>query len=165
MAVLLLKTRSVFFNDRIINVVECSSPSTSACLMLAWIGASTVAMKRVPMFIPSAPSASAAASCLPSAQPPEATKGILSSRAALAKRIQFPTSISPGCPAQSNPSMLMQSTPIRSAALACRTCVHLWITMDPAALNCRTNGSSPLKWPAVSMHGIFSSSTTWANAG
>ena len=84
----------------------------------------------VPMFMPSAPMAMAAASCLPSAQPPDATKGTLSSLAAwsswrqriispsypfhfstFAKRTQLPISASPGCPAQSKPSILIMSTP------------------------------------------------------
>ena len=49
-----------------------------------------------------------AASCFPVAQPPEATNGIPASfnfTPALASSTQFPTSSSPGCPPQSNPSM------------------------------------------------------------
>jgi hypothetical protein len=43
-------------------------------------------MKRVPMFMPSAPSASAATSDRPSAMPPDATNGIVSSSAARGSR-------------------------------------------------------------------------------
>ena len=50
-----LYTRSVFFRLRITSCVEFSSPATSAFLMLSWIGASAVAMKRVPRLTPSAP--------------------------------------------------------------------------------------------------------------
>ena len=44
----------------------------------SWIGASFVAMKRVPMLTPSAPSASAATRPRASAKPPEAMNGIFS---------------------------------------------------------------------------------------
>ena len=106
-------------------VVLRSSLSTSACLMFWWIGASTVAIKRVPMFIPQAPIASAAASCLPLAHPPEATKGMLSLAPAFASSTQFPTSSSPGCPPQSKPSMEMMSAPCLAAESACLMATHL----------------------------------------
>ena len=101
----------------------------------AWIGASTVHMKRVPMLIPSAPSAMTAAIARPSPMPPEATIGILSARAAAGTRIRFGTSSSPGWPAHSKPSMLTMSTPWRSADSACRTEVHLCTMVRPCALN------------------------------
>ena len=49
------------------------------------------------MLIPSQPIASAPASCLPSAIPPEARNGTLSLRAALGNNTIFPTSSLPDC--------------------------------------------------------------------
>ena len=62
---------------RRISAVERSSAATMASFTLWWIGASLVAMKRVPMFMPSQPSASAATSPRASAKPPEAMHGDL----------------------------------------------------------------------------------------
>ena len=92
-------------------------------------------MKRVPMFMPSAPSASAATRLRPSAMPPEATNGMLSSSAARGSRIMLGTSSSPGWPPHSKPSTLTASQPIASAFSAWRTEVHLWITLMPASFS------------------------------
>ena len=89
-------------------------------------------MKRVPMFMPSAPSASAATGLRPSAKPPDATNGIVSASAALGSRIMLGTSSSPGWPPHSKPSTLTASQPTCSALSACRTDVHLWMTLIPA---------------------------------
>ena len=70
-------------------------------------------MKRVPMLMPSAPSASAATSERPSAMPPEATNGIFSSSAARGSRMKFGMSSSPGWPPHSKPSTLTASQPMR----------------------------------------------------
>mmetsp|Transcript_40434 Transcript_40434/g.133866 ORF Transcript_40434/g.133866 Transcript_40434/m.133866 type:complete len:204 (-) Transcript_40434:51-662(-) len=122
-----LYTRSVFFRLRITSCVEFSSPATSAFLMLSWIGASAVAMKRVPRLTPSAPIARQAASCLPSPTPPLVTYGTESLRAAIGCRRKLPTSVSPGWPAQSNPSSEIMSQPIACALSAWRMVVHLWM--------------------------------------
>ena len=92
-------------------------------------------MKRVPMFAPSAPSASAATIPRASAMPPEARIGMLSLAAADGMRTSPGTSSSPGWPAHSNPSIDTASTPSCSALTACRTEVHLWITLTPASWN------------------------------
>ncbi len=105
-------------------------------------------MKRVPMFMPSAPSASAATRLRPSAMPPEATNGIVSSSAARGSRMKLGTSSSPGWPPHSNPSTLTASQPIASALSEWRTDVHLWITLMPAAFRSGMYGSG-LR-PAVS---------------
>ncbi len=68
--------------------------------------------------------------------PPDAITGMLSLLVAAGMRIRPGTSSSPGCPAHSKPSMLTASTPMRSALTACRTLVHLWITLMPASLKC-----------------------------
>ncbi len=90
-------------------------------------------MKRVPMFMPSAPMASAATRERASAMPPDATKGIFSSSAARGSRIMLGMSSSPGWPPHSKPSTLTASQPIDSAFSAWRTAVHLWITLIPAS--------------------------------
>ena len=111
----LRSTRSVLRSGRITSRVSSSLAATSACLTWSWIGASLVAMKRVPMFMPSAPSASAATRLRPSAMPPEATKGIFSSSAARGSRMKLGTSSSPGWPPHSKPSTLTASQPMASA--------------------------------------------------
>ena len=121
----LRSTRSVLRSDRMISRVSSSLARTSACFTFSCTGASFVAMKRVPMFMPSAPSASAATRLRPSAMPPEATNGIFSASAASGNRMKFGTSSSPGCPPHSKPSTLTASQPIFSALSECRTDVHL----------------------------------------
>ncbi len=79
-----------------ISRVSSSDAATSAFLTLSWIGASLVAMKRVPMFMPCAPIASAATRLRASAMPPDATNGIFSSSAARGSRIMLGMSSSPG---------------------------------------------------------------------
>ena len=130
----LFSTRSVLRSGRMTRRVSSSLAFTSASFTFWWMGASLVAMKRVPMFMPSAPSAIAATSDRPSAMPPEATKGILSSSAARGSRMKFGTSSSPGWPPHSKPSTLTASQPIFSAFSEWRTDVHLWITLTPASL-------------------------------
>ncbi len=105
-------------------------------------------MKRVPMFIPSAPRAREATSERPSAMPPEETNGISSSSAALGSRIMLGTSSSPGWPPHSKPSTDTASHPMACALSAWRTEVHLWITLMPASLRYGSTGSG-LR-PAVS---------------
>ena len=92
-------------------------------------------MKRVPMLMPSAPSASAATRLRPSAMPPEATNGIFSSSAARGSRMKLGTSSSPGWPPHSKPSTLTASQPIASAFSEWRTEVHLWITLMPCSFS------------------------------
>ena len=75
-------------------------------------GASLVAIKRVPMFMPAAPIASAATRLRASAMPPEATNGIFNSSAARGNRIMLGMSSSPGWPPHSKPSTLTASQPI-----------------------------------------------------
>ena len=118
-------TRSVLRSGRITSRVSSSLAATSACLTWSCTGASLVAMNRVPMLMPSAPSASAATSDRPSAIPPEATNGIVSSSAARGSRMKFGMSSSPGCPPHSKPSTLTASQPIDSAFSEWRTEVHL----------------------------------------
>ena len=69
-------------------------------------------------------------------------------------------SSSPGCPAHSNPSMLMASQPMVSALTACRTDVHLCTTLMPAALNPGRNRCGLL--PAVSTIRMPDSTMAWA---
>lgn len=100
-----------------------------------------------PQLTPQAPKASAAANPLPLPIPPEARYGTFKALAAKARRINPPTSSSPGCPAHSNPitrhhkysqqknkrrrsspSTESMSTPNLTADWACLIVVHLWIT-------------------------------------
>ncbi|MNN16271.1 hypothetical protein D3C81_1294050 [compost metagenome] len=100
------------------------------------------------MFTPSAPSASAAAMARPPQTPPEAITGIFTA-CTVAGIITMPgTSHSPRWPAASKLSIEITSTPMRSADTACRTAVHLWITVMPASLNAWITGRGLL--PAVS---------------
>src|SRR6266404_8483237 len=69
------------------------------------MGLSLVHMKRVPMLMPSAPSASAATRPRPSPKPPEAIIGIFTLSAATGIRIRPGVSSSPGWPAHSKPSI------------------------------------------------------------
>ena len=121
----LFKTLSVLRNGRIIKRVSSSLAATKACLTFSCTGASWVAMKRVPIFIPSAPIASDATNERASAMPPDETKGISSSSAALGSKIKFGTSSSPGWPPHSKPSTETASQPIVCALSAWRTEVHL----------------------------------------
>ena len=105
-------------------------------------------MKRVPMLMPSQPSASAATRPRASAKPPEASIGILITLAAAGSSTRLGTSSSPGWPAHSKPSIEIASTPAFSAEMPWRTEVHLWITLMPASLNFGRNGLGLL--PAVS---------------
>ena len=143
--------------------VSSSLALTMACLTLSCTGASLVAMKRVPMFMPSAPSASAATRLRPSAMPPEATKGTFNSSAARGSRMKLGTSSSPGWPPHSKPSTLTASQPMRSALSAWRTEVHLWITLMPAALSAGMC-SSGLR-PAVSTALMPPSTMAWMYSG
>ncbi|KAJ6259128.1 LOW QUALITY PROTEIN: Tankyrase-1 [Drechslerella dactyloides] len=81
-ATLFLNRRLVFRQRRSSSSVSSSEDLTMASLMFWWMGASFVAMKRVPMLIPQAPRASAPARPSPSAKPPEAMKGTFLRRAA-----------------------------------------------------------------------------------
>ena len=127
-------TRSVLRSGRMTSRVSSSEAATIASLTRWWTGASWVAMNRVPMLMPSAPIASDATRLRPSAWPPEATNGISSSSAARGSRIMFGTSSSPGCPPHSKPSTETASQPMDWALSACRTDVHLWMTLTPAPL-------------------------------
>jgi hypothetical protein len=98
-------------------------------------GASRVATKRVPMFMASAPSASAATKPRASAKPPEAITGMSTASTVSGISTSEVTSSSPGWPAHSQPSMLTMSQPIDCALRAKRTAVHLWITSAPPALS------------------------------
>ena len=144
----LFSTRSVLRKGRITRRVSSSLAATMACFTLSCTGASLVAIKRVPMLMPSAPSASAATRERPSAMPPEATNGIFSSSAARGSRMKLGTSSSPGWPPHSKPSTLTASQPIASALSECRTDVHLWITLMPAS--CRPGNHFCGLLPAVS---------------
>ena len=70
-------TAVVFLNFLSTSTVSFSVASQIALFTFSCIGASTVAIHRVPMFTPHAPSASAAASCRPFAKPPLAQVGDL----------------------------------------------------------------------------------------
>src|SRR5580658_2394399 len=134
-------TRAVFRRLRKMSWVPVELAATMARLIASCTGASAVAMKRVPMLMPSAPSASAAASPRPSAKPPEAIIGMVTWSAAAGIKIRPGTSSSPGCPAHSKPSMLIASTPMAWALRACRTLVHLCITRTPRACSSASRGS------------------------
>ena len=144
----LLRTRSVFLSGLIMSLVSNSLASIIASFTFWWTGASLVAIKRVPIFIPSAPNARAATNCCPLPIPPDATKGIFNSAAARGSKIILGMSSSPGWPPHSNPSTLAASHPIFSAFRECRTEVHLCITLMPAPLSFSIYFSGLL--PAVS---------------
>jgi hypothetical protein len=99
---------------RRMSAVLRSSEETIFSFTFWWIGASLVAMKRVPMLTPSQPSASAATRPRASAKPPEAIIGILMTLAAAGSSTRFGTSSSPGWPAHSKPSIEIASTPLPS---------------------------------------------------
>jgi len=153
-----LKTRSVLFTVRITSVVSFSVALTSAFLIPSLIGASLVAMNLVPAFMPSQPIASHQASCDPVTQLPLQIKGILSLRFAMGNKTKLVTSIEPGWPPHSKPSMLIMSAPSSCAFNQCLMVVHLWITTMPCSLNFLIH--LPGLLPHVSMIGIFSSIQT-----
>mmetsp|Transcript_29739 Transcript_29739/g.69905 ORF Transcript_29739/g.69905 Transcript_29739/m.69905 type:complete len:275 (+) Transcript_29739:190-1014(+) len=137
-ATLFLNTRAVLARRRNISTVSSSLACSILCLNDSGQLHSLVAQMRVPRLTPSAPSASAAASCLPSLTPPLQTKGVESTLAPLAWSTKLPTSPSPGWPAHSKPSREMMWTPSRSAESACRMVTHLWMVMSPAFLKVGT---------------------------
>ena len=128
--------------------------------MLSWMGASLVAMKRVPMLMPSAPRARQAAIWVPVPMPPEATMGMSSTLAAAGSSTRLVTSSSPGWPAHSKPSTDTAAQPRLWAFREWRTEVHLWITLTPCSLNRGMNGSG-LR-PAVSTIFTPASTMAWA---
>ncbi len=89
-------TRAVLCMVRKIRLVCRSSLATICSFTFWWIGLSAVHMKRVPMFTPSAPSASAATRPRASPKPPEAIIGIFTLSAAAGIRISPGMSSSPG---------------------------------------------------------------------
>src|SRR5215510_6054284 len=97
-------------------------------------------MKRVPMFMPSQPSASAATSPRASAKPPEASIGILITLAAAGSSTRLGMSSSPGWPAHSKPSIEIASTPVFSAEMPCRTEVHFVDHLDAGRLELGQEG-------------------------
>ena len=141
-------TRPVLWKRRKMRLVARSSFARRKRFTLSWMGASTVAQKRVPMLMPSAPSASAATRPRPSPKPPLAISGMVTLSAAAGMSTRPGTSSSPGWPAHSKPSMETMSTPMRCAERAWRTAVHLWITVMPWALKSSTCSCG--LWPAVS---------------
>ena len=152
----------MFFQRRSTSAVSVSWAETMACLTLGWMGASMVHMKRVPMFMPSAPNDNAAASPCPSAKPPDAMNGISRLCRARERRMKFVMSLSPTWPAHSKPSMERKSTPSLMALWACRIVVHLWRMVQLAALSFLITGSG--LFPAVSTMRMPSSMITWAYA-
>ena len=108
-------TRAVLRSVRLVRMVSRSVFLTIASFTFWWIAASWVAMKRVPMLTPSAPSASAATSERPSAMPPEAITGMFTASTVAGSSTISVTSSSPGWPAHSKPSMQITSTPSRAA--------------------------------------------------
>ena len=90
-------TRLVLRRVRLVSRVSRSVFSTIFFFTFSWMAHSWVAMKRVPMLTPSAPSIRAAARLRPSAMPPEAITGVSPSASTVAgsKTIR-PTSSSPG---------------------------------------------------------------------
>ncbi|OPY12951.1 MAG: hypothetical protein A4E67_00029 [Syntrophaceae bacterium PtaB.Bin038] len=96
--------RACRWMDLQMSVVSCSCRRTISRLMLSWTGHSFVAMKRVAIMIPSAPSMRAAASERPSATPPAVTTGIDTLSATRGVRTMVVTSSSSGCPPSSMPA-------------------------------------------------------------
>ena len=144
----LVSTRSVLRNGRITNRVSSSEAFRIACFTFSCTGASLVAIKRVPMFMPSAPIAKEATRERASVMPPDATKGISSSSAARGNKIKLGISSSPGWPPHSKPSTETASQPISCALIECRTEVHLWITLISASFSWGNHFAGLL--PAVS---------------
>src|SRR5690606_37447621 len=144
----LRQTRLVLRRLRRMSRVSVSLERVMASLMAGCTGDSWVHMKRVPMLMPSAPSASAATRPRASPKPPEAITGMSTCATVAGIRIRPGMSFSPTWPAHSKPSMETMSTPISWALRAWRGVVHLWITRTPAAF--RAGRCSRGLLPAVS---------------
>ncbi len=84
--------------ERPISTVSRSVDWMNFSLSAGCSGDSCVSMNRVPMLMPSAPSARAATSPRPSAKPPQATTGIFRRDTAAGMSTRPGTSSSPGCP-------------------------------------------------------------------
>ena len=115
-------------------------------------------MKRVPIAIPSAPRASAAASPRPSAKPPAAMTGIFTASARLGTRTSEVTA-SPWA-AASWPVAITPSAPYSSARFAWRALTTVAITLPPYSWAPLTI-QSPFP-SAKLMTGTFSASMTFA---
>ena len=134
----LFSTRSVLRSGRMTRRVSSSVACRIACFTLSCTGASLVAMKRVPMLMPSAPMRQRRDKLLPSATPPEATKGIFSSSAARGSRIKFGHVILAGMAAAFEAvDRDRVDSRCASAFSEWRTVVHLWMTLMPCFLQHR----------------------------
>jgi len=100
-----------------------------ASIVFLWRGLSFVIDSRVPIPIPSAPNANAAAIPLPSAIPPTATTGILTLSTIAGTRTKVVTC--PPCAAASCPVTCNASAPCFSAANACFSVTTVAITLPP----------------------------------
>jgi len=121
-------------------------------------GLSRVAMKRVPMAIPSAPRASAAARPRPSAKPPAAITGIFTASTMLGTRTRLVTS--PPWAAASWPVTRRASVPYSSARCAWRRLTTVATTLPPYSWAALTS-QSPFPREKL-MTGTFSSRRTLA---
>src|ERR1035437_8802210 len=127
--------------------------------------ASFDAKKRVPNAAPSAPSASAAASPRPSANPPDASSGRLgpiASRAAGIKASEVV--VPPTWPPASNPCTMITSAPASLAATASATEPHCHITFIPAFFTCGTCLAGSPQKNVIAWIGSFSRVSTTPGA-
>eukprot|EP00516_Mucochytrium_quahogii_P008073 CAMPEP_0203750528 /NCGR_PEP_ID=MMETSP0098-20131031/4739_1 /ASSEMBLY_ACC=CAM_ASM_000208 /TAXON_ID=96639 /ORGANISM=" , Strain NY0313808BC1" /LENGTH=143 /DNA_ID=CAMNT_0050639865 /DNA_START=153 /DNA_END=584 /DNA_ORIENTATION=- len=108
-----LYTRVLLLKLRKTNVVSDILDSTSRSLIEVLIGHSFVHKKRVPIVIPWAPIAIAAANCLPVALAPLTITGVVKVFSAFARITQVPVSSFELLPAiaPSHPAISMMSTP------------------------------------------------------
>ena len=106
----------------------------------AWIAASRLARKRVPIQAPAAPNAKAAARPRPSAMPPAATTGVGETASTTAGMRGIVATVPRTCPPASHPCATTISTPQSTARLASAAEPTVCITMAFTAF-CKRNQS------------------------
>ena len=116
-----------------------------------------VAMKRVPIHTPTAPSASAARRPRPSAMPPAASTGVGATASTAAGTSTMPP-MRPVCPPASCPCAITASTPLAAWSRACFTLPQSAMTLMPRRCASAVTGPG-LPSPAMST-GTRSSSVT-----
>ena len=116
--------------------MSVSAAATTACFQLSWIGDSAADTILVPSWMPSAPSASAAAIVGPSRNPPAAMTGNAIRETTSGTSTIDATGRGLLNPPPSPPSTISPSTPASAAFCAAAKVGTTWKTVSPASFSC-----------------------------